>query len=136
MTPVAAAAAEKLAAPTPPPPPNTIEETGLHPDSLNQLLLKTLVSGESSGTGLAEKLRVPYAVLDSLIQHARVEKLVEVRGAAGTGNAGYRYALTDLGRDRAGQFLDLCRYVGPAPVPLTQYNAYVRASMEARPYLA
>ena len=135
MTPVAAATAEKLTAPTPPPPPNTIEETGLHPDTLNQLLLKTLVAGESSGTGLADKLRVPYAVLDSLIQHARVEKLVEVRGAAGTGSAGYRYALTDLGRDRAGQFLDLCRYVGPAPVSLGQYNAYVRAGMAARPYL-
>jgi len=135
MTPVTAGAFGKAAAPAPPAPPNTIEETGLHPDTLNQLLLKTLVAGEASGTGLADKLHVPYAVLDSLIQHARVEKLVEVRGAAGTGNAGYRYALTDLGRDRAGQFLDLCRYVGPAPVPLAQYSAYVRASMVARPYL-
>ncbi|HET9011847.1 MAG TPA: hypothetical protein VFN38_08525 [Gemmatimonadaceae bacterium] len=121
--------------PAPPTPPNTIEETGLHADALNQLLLKTLVAGEASGTGLSEKLRVPYAVLDSLIQHARIEKLVEVRGATGTGTAGYRYALTDLGRDRAGQFLDLCRYVGPAPVPIGQYNAYVRAAMAARPYL-
>ena len=137
MTPVAAAAAEPglPSAPAPPAPPNTIEETGLHPDALNQLLLKTLIGGEASGTGLADRLRVPYAVLDSLIQHARIEKLVEVRGAAGTGTAGYRYVLTDLGRDRAGQFLDICRYVGPAPVPLAQYNAYVRAAMAARPYL-
>jgi len=119
----------------PPPPPTSIEETGLQPDSLAQLLLKTLVSGEASGTSLAEKLRVPYSVLDALIQHARIEKLVEVRGASGAGAAGYRYILTDLGRDRAGQYLDMCRYVGPAPVPLTQYNAYVRAAMQARPYL-
>jgi hypothetical protein len=136
MTPAAAAPVSVVnQAPAPPAPPNTIEETGLHPDTLNQLLLKTLVGGEASGTGLADKLRVPYAVLDSLIQHARIEKLVEVRGTAGTGSAGYRYALTDLGRDRAGQFLDICRYVGPAPVPLAQYNAYVRAAMAARPYL-
>ena len=119
----------------PPAPPTTIEETGLHPDALAQLLLKTLVAGEASGTGLSEKLRVPYSVLDTLIQHARIEKLVEVRGTSGAGTAGYRYILTDLGRDRAGQFLDICRYVGPAPVPLTQYNAYVRAAMAARPYL-
>jgi hypothetical protein len=138
MTPASAAAPASVVnsgAPTPPAPPNTIEETGLHPDTLTQLLLKTLVAGEASGTGLADKLRVPYAVLDSLVQHARIEKLVEVRGAAGTGTAGYRYALTDLGRDRAGQFLDICRYVGPAPVPLAQYNAYVRAAMAVRPYL-
>ncbi len=123
------------AMPLPPPPPATIEATGLHPDSLAQLLLKTLVAGEASGTGLAESLRLPYSVLDALIQHARVEKLVEVRGASGAGNAGYRYALTDLGRDRAGQFFEISRYVGAAPVPLAQYNAYVRACMAARPYV-
>ncbi|MGH9371941.1 MAG: ATP-binding protein [Vicinamibacterales bacterium] len=121
--------------PTPPPPPATIAETGLHPDSLAQLLLKTLVAGEGAGTALAEKLRLPYAVLDALVQHARVEKLLEVRGASGTGTAAYRYALTDLGRDRAMQFMDVSRYVGPAPVPLAQYTAYVRACMAARPYV-
>ncbi len=124
-----------LVQPTPPPPPATIEETGLHPDTLAQILLKTLVSGEASGTSLSEKMRVPYSVLDLLIQHGRVEKLLEVRGASGAGSAGYRYALTDLGRDRANQFFDLSRYVGPAPVPLGQYNAYVRACMAAKPYL-
>ena len=123
------------AAPMPPAPPNTIEETGLHPDTLAQLLLKTLVAGEASGTSLAEKLRLPYSVLEALVQHARVEKLLEVRGTSGTGSAGYRYVLTDLGRDRAGQFFDMSRYVGPAPVPLAQYNAYVRACVDARPYL-
>src|SRR5882672_9726390 len=89
--------------PRPPAPPLTIKETGLHPDNLAQLLLKTLIAGESSGTQLAESLRLPYSVLDALVQHARVEKLVEVRGAGGVGTAGYRYALTDLGRERAMQ---------------------------------
>jgi hypothetical protein len=124
-----------VAQPTPPPPPATIEETGLHPDTLAQIMLKTLVAGEASGTALSEKIRVPYSVLDVLVQHGRVEKLIEVRGASGAGTAGYRYALTDLGRDRANQFFDLSRYVGPAPVPLAQYNAYVRACMAMKPYL-
>jgi hypothetical protein len=121
--------------PMPPPPPSTIAETGLHPDTLAQLMLKTLIAGESSGTQLAENMRLPYSVLDALIQHARVEKLIEVRGASGAGTAGYRYALTDLGRERSMQFLDISRYVGPAPVSLAQYNAYVRASMAARPWV-
>jgi hypothetical protein len=121
------------AGPMPPPPPFSLAETGLHPDVLSQLMLKTLVAGESNGTQLAEHMRLPYSVLDAMIQHARLEKLVEVRGASGTGTAGYRYTLTDLGRDRANQFLDMNRYVGPAPVPLAQYNAYVRACMAARP---
>jgi hypothetical protein len=127
--------ADSAPQPTPAPPPATIAETGLHPDALAQLTLKTLVGGEAAGTALAEKLRLPYSVLDALVQHARAEKLIEVRGATGTGTASYRYALTDLGRDRALQFMDVSRYVGPAPVPLTQYNAYVRACMAARPYV-
>jgi hypothetical protein len=121
-----------VAQPVPQAPPATIEESGLAYDALAQLLLKTLIAGEASGSGLADKLKLPYSVLDALIQHARVEKLVEVRGTSGAGSAGYRYILTDLGRDRAGQFMDICRYVGPAPVPLHQYNAYVRACMAAR----
>jgi hypothetical protein len=124
-----------VAAPEPPPPPATLEATGLNPDTLSQLLLKSLIAGEASGTGLADKLRLPYSVLETLVEHARIEKLIEVRGASGTGTAAYRYVLTDLGRDRANQFLDVCRYVGAAPVPLAQYNAYVRACMAARPYL-
>ena len=122
-------------APTPAPPPATLADTGLHPDTLAQLLLKTLVAGENSGTQLADALRVPYTVLDALIQHARVEKLIEVRGTSGAGNAGYRYALTDLGRERAARFLEISRYIGAAPVPLAQYNAYVRACMAAKPWV-
>jgi hypothetical protein len=131
----AAAVPPSPAAPVPPAPPQSIAETGLHPDTLSQLMLKTLVAGESSGTQLAEHMRLPFTVLDAMIQHARVEKLIEVRGSSGAGSAGYRYALTDLGRDRANQFLDMSRYVGPAPVPLAQYNAYVRACMAARPWV-
>ena len=126
------APAATVAQPKPPPPPATIAESGLHPDVLAQLLLKTLLGGEASGSALAERMRLPYSLLEALIQHARVEKLVEVRGTTGVGSAGYRYAVTDLGRDRGQQYLDVCRYVGPAPVPLAQYNDYVRACMAAR----
>jgi hypothetical protein len=140
MTPMAATVrldpTPSAAAPVAPPtPPATIAETGLHPDTLSQLMLKTLIAGENSGTQLAENLRLPYSVLDAMVQHARVEKLLEVRGTSGVGAAGYRYTLTDLGRERAMQFLDINRYVGPAPVPLARYNAYVRASMAARPWI-
>src|SRR5688572_15558777 len=131
-SPVATAEHPRVKVPTPMPPPATIAESGLNPETLAQLLLKTLIGGEASGSGLADRLKLPYSLLEALVQHARIEKLVEVRGTSGVGAAGYRYILTDLGRDRAQQYMDVCRYVGPAPVPLAQYNEYVRACMAAR----
>jgi hypothetical protein len=118
-----------------PPAPATPADTGLSSEQLKQLLVKSLFAGECAGTVLADRMRLPYALLEQMVEHLRVEKLIEVRGAAGTGSAGYRYGLTDLGRERAGQYLEANQYIGPAPVPLAQYCAYVRAARDARGYL-
>lgn len=118
-----------------PQPPANLAESGLRADAVEELLLKTMIAGEISGSGLSDKLRLPYAIIEPLIDHARVEKFVEVKGAGGAGTAGYKYALTDLGRDRALRFMDACAYVGSAPVPLGQYNAYIREQARRRGYL-
>jgi hypothetical protein len=118
-----------------PPAPSTLAETGLPADLLDQLLVKSLYTGEASGAALSDRLCLPYAILERGLELARVERLLEVRGAAGAGSAGYRYALTDLGRERARQYLDVNQYVGPAPVPLRQYVSAMRALAEARGYV-
>jgi hypothetical protein len=74
-------------------------------------------------------------MLEPLIERLRAERLVEVRGATGSGTAGYRYALTDLGRDRARQFLEINRYIGPAPVSLASYLAMMADVRQARGYI-
>ncbi len=113
----------------------TLADTGLPADLLGQLFIKTLYTGEASGAMLAERLCLPYSILEHGLDAARVERLVEVRGAAGAGTAGYRYALTDLGRERARQYLDVNQYVGPAPVPLRQYVSAMRRLGAARGYV-
>jgi hypothetical protein len=139
FAPVAAAAPPVPATPPSavwaPPAPSDIRATGLSPNGLLQLLVKTLYTGEASGSVLADRLCLTYSVIDPLVDHVRAERLVEVRGASGVGNAGYRYALTDLGRDRARQFLDVNQYVGPVPVPLAQYVAAIRDIAARRPRL-
>ncbi|RPJ80468.1 MAG: ATP-binding protein, partial [Acidobacteria bacterium] len=117
----------------PPQAPRSLSETGLLSDSLLQLVVKTLYGGEASGTQLADRMALPYVVFENLVDHVRAEKLVEVRGTNGTGAAGYRYALTDLGRERARQFQEVSQYVGPAPVPLDQYVAAMCRMREGRP---
>jgi hypothetical protein len=109
-----------------PPKPRDLEDTGLAPDTLASTLVKVLYSGEASGMGLADRVCLPYSILEPLLEKLRLEALVEVKSAAGTGTAGYRYALTDAGRDRAQRYFKACGYVGPAPVPLHQYASYMR----------
>src|SRR5436190_18354504 len=92
--------------------PATIEDTGLSADQISQLFVKSLYTGEATGTILAERLKLTYAVLEALVEHMRAEHLIEVKGSTGSGTASYRYALTDLGRDRARQFLDANSYTG------------------------
>jgi hypothetical protein len=128
------AVADKPAAPVPAQPAN-LAAAGLKADNVLELIIKTMIGGEVSGSGLSERLRLPYAIIEPLIEHARAEKLIEVKGAGGAGTAGYKYAQTDLGRDRALRFLDTCSYIGPAPVPLAQYNSYVLAQAASRGYM-
>ena len=120
---------------TVPPVPLTLEEAGLSTDQVEQLLIKMLYSGEASGTTLSKRLRLSYAMLEPLIERLRREMLIEVRSASGTGTAAYLYVITDLGRDRARQYLGANGYVGAAPVPLAQYVAYMRALTDARGYI-
>ena len=118
--------------------PSTIEETGLSADLLGQLFVKTLYTGEATGIAIAERLCLPFGILTPLVDAVRAEHLIEVRGTAGSGAAGaagYRYALTDLGRDRARQFLDANQYVGPAPVPLESYVSAMKAGSATRGYI-
>ena len=117
------------------PVPRTISETGLSVDQIEQLMVKTLYTGELSGVALAERICLPYSLLEPLVERLRAERLVEVRGATGSGTAGYRYCLTDLGRDRAKQYLEINRYTGPAPVSLASYVAMMDTLREVRGFI-
>ena len=119
----------------PPPLPATLEASGLNADRVEHLLVKTLYAGEATGLGLADRMRLPYTVLEPLVERIRAERLVEVRGAIGSGSAAYRYVLTDLGRERARQYLDASEYTGAAPVPLASYVEYTRAMSAGRGYI-
>src|ERR671912_1546024 len=107
--------------------PLTMEDSGLSRDTLTSLLVKTLHGGEASGMDLSDRIRMSSGILEPMLEHLRVEMLVQVKSAAGMGTAGYRYTLTDAGRDRAHRHFEACGYVGPAPVPIGQYDSYMSA---------
>ena len=105
--------------------PTTLDQTGLSSDTVLALNLKALYAGELTGRQLSDQVKIPYAILEPIIEAARAEQLIEVRSASGAGTAGYRYALTDRGRERANQYFETNGYIGAAPVPLDQYVRYV-----------
>ena len=48
--------------------PQTIEDTGLAVDSIEQLLVKTLYGGEASGLALSDRLCLPYSLFEPLLE--------------------------------------------------------------------
>ena len=53
---------QAVAQPTPPPPPATIADSGLNPEVLAQLLLKTLIAGEASGSRSRARFSISSAI--------------------------------------------------------------------------
>jgi len=118
-----------------PPMPTSLADTGLSVGQVEQLLVKILHDGELTGLAVADRMRLPYSILEPLIERLRAERLIEVRGGGGSGSSSYRYALTDLGRDRAHQYFENSLYAGAAPVPLASYVAYMNALTAARGFM-
>lgn len=102
--------------------PESLDDTGLSSSSVQELVLKVLMSeGTREGGRLAESLRLPFTVLDEELPDLQRRHLVAVRGTDGGDRRGYEFELTERGQRRARDALDRSRYVGPAPVPLEQY---------------
>lgn len=109
------------------PRPRAIEDTGLSQDFLAELILKHLYTvGVLDLRQLAERTALAGFILETVLNFLRTEACIEVRGNNGAG-MGLRYALTDRGRAGALDALMRGGYVGPAPVPLEDYERLVRA---------
>ena len=119
----------ELAMPGPtriPPAPTTLADTGLSPETIIDLILKTLhVQGARSGVQITEVLRLPFDVVDEQLLRLQERRFVEVLRTAGPSRAGYVFDLAGEGRARARAALDSGQYVGAAPVPLGVYRKWI-----------
>ena len=105
-----------------PPCPGSLEETGLGLMQICDLILKQLyLQGNLLGIQLSRHARLPFQVVEEALRFLKDEKCVEVLSGELIGPASYRFNLTELGRHRAREAFEQCRYVGPAPVPLHVY---------------
>lgn len=102
--------------------PKNLKESGLSLGFLNDLLIRTLyVRGTMLGLELARSCCLPFNVIDESLKFLKNEKCIEVGGGDSVGRVSYRFSLTELGRRRAQDAMEMCKYTGPAPVPIEDY---------------
>ena len=111
----------------PPHVPQSIPETGLEAPFLLRSILKAMfILGVETIPTLAQHLALSKRIIEELLQMARKEGLVEIRGAVDSSLTVLRYALTGAGRERALEALQRSHYVGPVPVSLADYRSQVQ----------
>jgi len=110
-----------------PPVPETVEDLGIPPALIEQLILKNLYfKGELTGRVLANILGVNFSVIEKIIDQLRRQHLVGVRSSLGMGSISSNFNLTESGRTIARDYLENNSYTGRIPVPLDQYAVGVK----------
>src|SRR3979409_981999 len=79
---------------------------------------------EPTTSAVAERLHLPRALAEEILQKLYREKLIEVRLQTTVGST--RYAMLDHGWDRLVRLLAVCGYSGAAPVSLNDYAHMMR----------
>ena len=115
-----------------PHPPASSEDTGLPFEFLMDLMLKTFFNnGRLSVWELGERLKLPAAVVGSVLDFLRTEGLCEVTRMH-QAVVDISYQLSGAGRARAEAVLQKSQYAGPAPVSLAAYVAQVESQSIAQ----
>jgi predicted ATPase with chaperone activity len=115
---------------------NNLEDTGLSPLWLQDLILKVLYfRGYMTGFKIAEEIALPFSgVSDQLLVTLKQEKLIEVKSSQGGlgGDGAYTYGITGAGILRAREAMERSQYAGPAPIPFDVYNEAIRRQKSGR----
>jgi DNA-binding MarR family transcriptional regulator len=106
-------------------PPETVEETGVPKNLLEDLALKILyLAGELSLAELGRRMQLEPDVVHEIFERLRKGQLVEVVGMAG---GVHRVVPTSKGQAEAHNIMSRNMYAGPAPVSLSAYVEVIRA---------
>ena len=94
---------------------------GIPSEMLAGLVLKTVhIVPHFTTDWVADQVCLPRVLTSELLDQLMADRLVEVVGQDGP--LSYRWAISDKGRQRAMRLLEVCGYVGPAPVSADAYN--------------
>ncbi len=118
------------------PRPTSLESTGLSPELLADLALKHLLrAGSLTLASLCDRLGLLGPVIEPIVQFLRQESRLQLQARASFDKE-VRLTLTDRGRQGAQEAFKICGYLGPAPVPIGNYEQVARAQTVPRRALA
>lgn len=111
--------------------PASLAEAGVDEGFMEGLILKyvQLYPGHT-GRQIATRLAVHREAIAGLLSTMKLRKLLVHVGSTSTGD--FHYDLSEAGQNQAREVARNSSYVGPAPVPLGQYVASVKAQSVAR----
>lgn len=111
--------------------PTNADATGVNKNILLDLALKLAhVTPTITTESASQSLHLTQVLTGGLLEQLRAEQLLEVLGKDGFG---YRYAISQRGRERATRLLDIVGYIGPAPVSLSAYQDMLEWQMSKAP---
>ena len=112
--------------------PMRMEELGIDPAIVRDLALKTMFyQGRFTRAQLADALKVSVAIVDDVLHALSRDGLATVL-ASDQPKSAHTYALTQQGSQRAEEALARNSYVGPVPVPYSEYVKQVAAQSTTR----
>ena len=105
--------------------PESMARMGVAESMLEALVFRYLLSvGESNGKAVADQLKLPFRMVEPLLNRLKMEQHVAYRSSTATND--YIYVLTESGRTMARNFVKDCTYYGACPVKLRDYVASVK----------
>jgi predicted ATPase with chaperone activity len=105
--------------------PQDIAATGLETHVLIDLMVKWGFTETRFNTeAVAERLHISPALARQVLERVCIEGTIEQLWQ--TGDGGHQYRITPEGRAHASRSLEICGYIGPAPVSLDTYAAMLR----------
>ncbi len=106
--------------------PTSLDDAGISETFVEALICQLLLSvGTLSGRKIAERVGLPFGIIDLQLAGLRTRQFVAHARSAPLND--FYYSLTENGQKRAISAQRLCSYIGPAPVPLSEYLLSVEA---------
>lgn len=105
--------------------PQDVAAAGLDESALSDLTLRFAYGAARFSTNsVAQALRLSIPLVDEVLRQLAIDGMVEELWQSGKASSQYR--ITPSGRELAARLLEVCAYVGPAPVRLESYAAMLR----------